>query len=256
MAYPLRHTFIPLINYFGARKIARKFSEPPILIGGCARSGTTLLQSILSAHPAVFVFPHESAAFGKWKRDNSGRLYPARIDKLHREALRYRIPGTASRWCSKAPSNVRKIGEILEYFHEEVRFIHLVRDARDVVLSRHPKNKKAFWVPPERWIRDVKAGLAYKDHPGVCTLRYEDLIQDFRHTIEDLCHFIGLPVTDEILNWHAHTPMKKSSALFEDISSLYQSSIGKWKNTKHQDYIRQVMQNPELVKLLQELNYE
>lgn len=255
MAYKLRRTFIPIINYLGQRKMARKFSEPPVIIGGCARSGTTLLQSILSAHPAIFVFPHESAAFSNWYRNSNGKLVPGRIDKLHREALRYRIPNTANRWSSKAPSNVRLIGEITEYFGKKVRFIHLVRDARDVVLSKHPKNKKAFWVPPQRWIRDVKTGLAYKNHPAVYTLRYEDLVQDFQSTITGLCRFIGEPVTDEILNWRQHTKMKKSSALFSEIGSIHNNSIGKWKRTTHQQYIEAIMQNEELKALLKELQY-
>ena len=35
----------------------------PLIIGGCGRSGTTLLLSVLSAHPKVLAIPHETEAF-------------------------------------------------------------------------------------------------------------------------------------------------------------------------------------------------
>ncbi len=37
--------------------------KSPILIGGCGRSGTTLLTSILSSHPKIALIPHETGIF-------------------------------------------------------------------------------------------------------------------------------------------------------------------------------------------------
>ena len=41
----------------------RKLTRPPVIVGGCERSGTTLLLSILSSHPAIQAIPVETWAF-------------------------------------------------------------------------------------------------------------------------------------------------------------------------------------------------
>ncbi len=255
MIHPIKKPAIPLIRYFGKRKMGHDFTQPPIIIGGCARSGTTLLQSILSAHPSIFVFPHEIAAFNKWHTDKNGNQVPARIDKLYRESLRYMVPDTATRWCTKAPSNVHHIKEILQYYNNQVKFLHLVRDIRDVVISKHPKNKDKYWVTPERWLKDIKAGLAFEDNPNVLTLRYEDLIQEFDTTVEKLCKFLEEPVCDKIKNWPKYTKLKKSSAIFGQIGPLHNNSIGKWKQELYKPYIDELMGNQEIHTLLKHYGY-
>ena len=48
------------MNYpFGRQRLSRM---SPIVIGGCARSGTTLLLSVLSCHPNVYAIPVETQA--------------------------------------------------------------------------------------------------------------------------------------------------------------------------------------------------
>jgi hypothetical protein len=75
----------------------------PVIIGGCGRSGTTLLSAMIDAHPLFFCGPE-------------------------------------SRWSEKTPGNVRVLDRIFEYF-PRARFIHVIRDGRDVVCSTrtHPK---------------------------------------------------------------------------------------------------------------------
>jgi len=255
MMHPLKKPFIPLIRYFGKKKMDRKFSREPILIGGCARSGTTLLQSILSAHPSIFVFPDEIAAFNHWKIQTSGERIPVRIDKLYRETLRHRIPSRVTRWCSKAPSNVSHIGDIMQFYNNKVKFIHIIRDIRDVVLSKHPKKKEQYWVTPERWLNDVGKGLKYKDHPNVLTIKYEDLILHPETTIKAICSFIGENNCQEIHNWRTHTKIKKSKALFGEIKPLHNKSIGKWKEFADKEQVDQLMDNKDIRQTMEVCGY-
>ena len=44
-------------------RAAPRFARAPISIGGAPRSGTTLLLSVLSAHPSLFAINHETFAF-------------------------------------------------------------------------------------------------------------------------------------------------------------------------------------------------
>lgn len=247
--------FFPLIVSLGRSIEKRQFTKEPILIGGCGRSGTTLLLSVLSSHPEVFACPNELGIFNDLGRSKTGKVIPRRIDRLYRTFIVNKIKSTATRWCEKSPSNVKHIVDIENYFDHKFRFIHLIRDGRDVVLSVHPTAPDQYWVDPERWINDVQAGLKFKEHPNVLTVFYEDLILNYDETIKKICSFCELPLTDEILNWHAHANVRKNRAYFTRVKSLHPKSIAKWKRTKDQARVAEFMANPEAVKLLKELNY-
>lgn len=251
----LARFFYPLIITLGRKKLQRVFNEEPIVIGGCARSGTTLLMSVLSAHEKIYTFSKEIGAFNSWQ-ETTGGLYPTRIDRLYRNLLTHNIPEESTRFCTKAPSNIRHIPEIMDFFNQKVKFIHIVRDARDVLLSKHPDSKDEFWVKPERWIKDVSEGLAYQNHPKVYTLKYEDLIMDYEKTMRNLLDFLELEFTNQIKNWHENTKVRQSNAIFEnEIKNLHQQSIGKWKNPEYRGRVNKIMEYDKIKTLLQELDY-
>jgi len=253
MLNPFKEAFFPVLRFFGKRKMQRVFSEEPILIGGCGRSGTTLLLSVLSAHPAVYAIPNELSVFNYWTK----RKYkePLRIDRLYREVLFSHIPKQATRFCEKTPRNVRHIPEIMNFFDGHVKFIHIVRDGRDVILSQHPDKKNEYWIKPERWIKDVSAGLAYAEHENVLTIKYEDLVEDYSSTINQICSFLNLEMTEELLNWLEHTKVRDNQAWHNGVSSLHSRSIGKWKQRQNEGIIKSAMANEEFAELLEKLGY-
>ncbi|NIR47629.1 sulfotransferase, partial [candidate division KSB1 bacterium] len=111
----------------------KRFTDCPIILGGCARTGTSLLLSILAAHPRIFAFPTETGVFSNWQyngnsNEGSPKYVPERMDRLYRYILSHVIPKSATHWCEKTPSNVRHIDKILAYFDHKVKFIHLIRD--------------------------------------------------------------------------------------------------------------------------------
>src|SRR6056297_4213785 len=148
----------PLIITLGKKIESERFTEKPIIIGACPRSGTTLLLSILDAHPNIYSIQNQTYAFTSWKKENlPGRFLPVRLDRLYREFLFHRIKGDPVRWCEKTPKNIQFLDKIIEYFSDTVKIIHLVRDGRDVVTSRHPKHTpNEYWVSVERWVKDVE----------------------------------------------------------------------------------------------------
>ena len=249
------HTiFSPLINRLGKIREERNFSNPPIIIGGCGRSGTTLLLSILDAHPEVFAFPDEMSVFNHWNK-KSKNIKPQRFDRIYRYLLTHRIPGTAKRWCEKTPRNVRFIQDIFDYYNEDVYFIHIIRDGRDVVLSKHPSNPDEYWISPQRWVRDVKAGMIYKKHPKVLTIKYEDLIENYPATIKKICNFADLEITPKLENWFEHTQVRKNNAWHNGLQKLHGNSIGKWQEPKYKKRVDDFMRHEDAVELLKELGY-
>jgi hypothetical protein len=123
------------------------------------------------------------------------------------------------------------------------------------MLSQHPKNPDEYWVSSERWINDVQAGLKFKDHPQVLTIKYENLIVDYNNTIEKICDFIGENCTEEVYSWIENTNVKKNEAWSGKVKKLHSSSIEKWKKEENKERVTEVMQNQEVVRLLEKLDY-
>lgn len=142
--------------------------KPPTFIVGCSRSGTTLLQSLLDAHPNIAIppesqiyhrfggtFPYygdlsgdrnrrrfiqdlvQDAYIAKWGMDFSidevERAAPAFTRSAIVEALfrLYMDKKEAKRWGDKTPEHIRYLPLIREDF-PDAYLVHLVRDGRDV----------------------------------------------------------------------------------------------------------------------------
>lgn len=244
----------PSITSLGRRIEKQRFTAPPVYIGGCGRSGTTLLLSILSAHPDIFACPRELNLFEGAEETDQGLKVP-KLYRLYRTFLSERIKPTANRYCEKSPSNIRHFGLINRLHYGNFKMIHIIRDGRDVILSRHPRDPEAYWVSPERWVSDVSTGLKYLHHPKVHTIRYEDLVSDFNSTIKGICDFLEIKLSDQILDWHSHTTVQKNKALYSPIQQINKDSVGKWKAPEHVQRVRKLIEIPEAVALLKKMNY-
>lgn len=255
MLTPYKKILDPIIIRLGRRKAAKHFTEPPVLIGGCGRSGTTLLLSILSSHPEVFACPKELSLFKYWKSGNNGRGEPERIDRLYTTFLRSRIGRKVNRWCEKTPNNIRYVNRIDTYFKGRFAFIQIIRDGRDVILSRHPSSEGAYYVDPARWVEDVTMGLTLLDDPRVLTIRYESLVQDYIPTIRKVLHHLDLSITDEILSWYDHSTVRRNPAYFSGLEKLHTHSIGKWKDPVYRERVDELLRYPGAIELLKKLKY-
>lgn len=182
--------------------------------------------------------------------------FSALVESLTRKILQMEVPAGCNRWCEKTPKNVRVFGQLIDHFNSQVKLIHLIRDGRDVVTSVHPSKPTDYWVPIWRWVWDVQAGLEYKDHPCVLTLRYEDLVLSFDETTRTIFDFLGESRPDEVVQWHEHTEVRRHSAIDGDIAPLYGTSVGRWKKPEFQERIEEFMSKPRAVDLLHRLGYE
>ncbi|CBE67978.1 putative Sulfotransferase domain superfamily [Candidatus Methylomirabilis oxygeniifera] len=125
------------------------------------------------------------------------RLYAARFSKM--------------RWGDKTPSYVFCMRQIKEMLPKS-RFIHLIRDGRDVALSW----RKTWFAPGQdmktlasHWKQSVSAGLdSRKDGSHYLEIRYEELIQDTVSVLQRICDYISLDWQPAMLNYFANSPAR------------------------------------------------
>ncbi len=252
-------TVNPVFRLLGRKLEKRKFSAEPIFIVASPRSGTTLLLSILGAHPHIYAVPLQTYAFNKWKpvKHKPYKNYPYRIDRLYRYLLFHKIKPGATRWCEKTPRHIQSIAEIADFFQEKVKIIHIVRDGRDVSVSSHPTHTgRHYWVPVKKWVKDVRSGLKYKNKHYVHTVFYEDLVTDHLQEAKKIFDFLEEEFTPEIENWVQQTNIKKSIHWKEEVQNVHTKALGRWKNEEHKEKMKEFNSNPQAVELLKELGYK
>jgi hypothetical protein len=107
------------------------------------------------------------------------------------------------RWGDKTPPYVLHMPTIAAVL-PEARFIHIIRDGRDVALSVRPLwfgpnsiEEAAYW-----WRARVHAGRADGQHVAYTEVLYEDLVNDPEPHLTRLCAFIGLGFDPVMLTSH------------------------------------------------------
>ena len=113
------------------------------------------------------------------------------------------------RWGDKTPVYIESIGLIGAALEEQARFVHLIRDGRDVAVSRGARAVKRgreatpARVEAETWRRRIEGARAEAE--GVAhylELRYEDLIANAEGELRKVCGFIDLEFDPAMLAYH------------------------------------------------------
>ena len=246
------------------RKEAGDRLTPPMricLMGGFPRSGTTLLERILTSHPDC-VGTDETGVLAAQFRDpiifgaDSAETAVQELDAFEREDLSAGREEylrctqacigdqvTSRLLVEKDPLLTADLAVPLRLF-PEAKVLMPLRDPRDVVLSffftlvpLSPNSVASSTIE--------NSGLYYAevmDHwlrwreildPGRwMESRYEDLIAKPEPQARKLCEFLGLHWDPRVLQYHnqpRETPV--STPTYEDVSRpLYTRSVGRWKN--------------------------
>ncbi len=130
-----------------------------------------------------------------------------------------------NRWAEKTPNNVYCIEEILDFFPDS-KFVHIIRDGRDVALSLY--QGREFPMPNAifRWLSAVEAGIRFRSNPRYYELKYEDLILDTENSLKRLMEFLEEEYDPEMLNY---MDKGKSNPLNYGTTPIFSNKIGKWK---------------------------
>ena len=227
-----------------------RMSRCPIFIGGCGRSGTTMMLSLLSAHHHLHTIPYETHALtpGSYPPTGDNGL-PFDIFTLYTPLLQSEEDlSNVERWCEKTPGNIHFTNRILEHFGSGARFIHKVRDGRNVVTSRHPYHAPdRYWVSPERWVRDVEAGRRVEGHPQVLTVRYEDMVGDYMAMMRNICDFIEEPFARKAFESYPDTaqPLRARDSQIKYPRPIRSSSHKRWQKEEHKEVVEHLLHLPK-----------
>ena len=226
-------------------------TNPYVFIVGCPRSGTTLLQRMVNAHPQIAITP-ESHWIPRLRKKGltAERLVTPelisllqvqrRFGELHidesklEELLASHQPASYADFIAaifdeygkaqgkalvgnKTPGFVRKLGT-LHTLWPKARFVHLIRDGRDVYLSHmhrplknpNPEHFRTWEEGPATtaalfWELNVREGQRAGKSLGpelYYEMRYESLVNNPQKECAALCGFLGLPYDDAMLRFY------------------------------------------------------
>lgn len=233
------------------------FTESPIIIGGCGRSGTTLLAAILSSHPQIYSYTHETMAFcpEAWG-DPLNRNVPFKLENLFEPLSEYPPTSKQVRFMEKTPKNTIVYERIADSFDGEVKILNLVRDGRDVVLSKYPGKEDEQYVTADFWKTEMKYGMECDSFTWIKTIRYEDLILNFNETLLEICDFCNLEFSESLLNYTDFTKYKYSGAWSHGkVLMPHSNSIGKWKNNLDHPEVEKLNLDPDSIEILKTYKY-
>lgn len=208
--------------------------QPPVFIVGALRSGTTLLRLMMDHHPEVCIFGELEYAV-RWIED--GR--PPAIEEYHRKLRMdrvFRAHGLMIDLQLDYPQLVRSFVEqarrpsgkpiagaaIHSNFHElpglfpDARFVHLLRDPRDVSRScigmgwvGNSYYGTRYWIEPVGQWRALEQSLGPSQKH---TLKYEALIRDPVGELTKICEFLGVQFDQAMLEYPKDTTYSEPDA--------------------------------------------
>jgi hypothetical protein len=223
-----------------ARRRLKGRTQPPApapFVCGVTRSGTTLVRLMLDAHPDLAI-PGEThwltklikaAERGKQSADDYADLIidHKRWGDFHldgdelRERIRQVDPPNAAdvtrafyllyaeregktRYGDKTPGYVQEMPRIQRVL-PEARFVHIIRDGRDVSLSHLRMNwgPETYAESARLWrnrIRKARKQAPKIDH--YMEIRFEDLVADTEGVLRRVCDFIELDFDSVMLDYH------------------------------------------------------
>ncbi|WP_315924346.1 tetratricopeptide repeat-containing sulfotransferase family protein [Mesorhizobium sp. SP-1A] len=237
--------------FFAAHKPSAIDDDTPIFVVGMPRSGTTLVEQIISSHPKVFGAGELTilkTAVGKgFPLDMKGG-FPAGIadmpDKVFADAghdyldmLHARYPGYRH-VTDKMPGNFMLIG-FLHLMLPKAKIVHCARNPVATCLSifktnfRNDGHLYSYDLAELADFHNLYADMMAHWHevlPGVVhDVRYEDFVADQEGQTRALMDYLGLPWDDAVLSFHENQRQVRTASAAQVRQPMYKGSVDLWK---------------------------
>ena len=229
-------------------------SERPVFIVGMPRSGTTLTETIIGAHPQAFAAGEletvkrcEREAGTLVFKDEGPQKNPRQLTWVGIEILAQRYldaidnkarDNTALRVTDKMPHNFQAVGLIATMF-PRARIIHTRRSPMDTCLSIWQQN----FNDAHTYARNLNdLGHHYAQYldlmeywrralPGrMLEIDYEELVENQEAMTRKLIDFVGLPWDEACLRPQDVQRTVLTASVWQVRQPVYKRSAGRWKN--------------------------
>ncbi len=249
----------------------------PIFIVGFPRSGTTMLELMLDAHPDLEAMDERAFLQMLVERMSSfGCLYPYDLGKLSAEqceelrTLYWDLTAKVAprkngqRLVDKNPLNMLRLPLINRLF-PQAPIILALRHPCDVILSNYMQhfNSNMFAVLCSSLQRLAQGYVTAFDfwlhhaellRPNVMALRYEDLLDDFAGNVERIGAFLDLDDAAPLTRFDRHARGKgfiSTPSYNQVIEPPNKSAVDRWR--RYHRYFEPVL--PTLQPMLQRFGY-
>ena len=230
----------------------KSINKKIIFIVGMPRSGTSLVEQILSSHKKVYgagelntvrnfieqEFLDENFNFNI---KNINDMKDEQIDKFQNFYIlgleRFKIKENII--IDKAPLNFKWIGFILKIF-PGCKIIHCERDSMDVCWSNY---KNYFSSPKMGYSYDLESlgdfYNSYKDllnfwnkyfYNKIYNISYEKLVKNQKEEVVKLLNYCDLDWDDDCMTFYKNKKTVATASLAQVRSPIYKSSVSQWKN--------------------------
>ena len=242
-------------NFFNNKKIENKKTSPVIFIVGMPRSGSTLIEQIISSHSNV-------ASLGETNRlfNVIGNHYEnLELDKFEEsvaksDSLKFKkimndylstLPtnaGTKKIFTDKMLNNFRFIGFIKAGL-PEAKIVYCQRDPKDncfSIFSNYFGRQKNSWIyNKEQLVNFYYLEQQLMKHwisifnEDIFTVQYEIFVNNIEKEVQNLFKFLSLEWEPECLNFENNSNIVLTASSLQVRQKLYTSSIGQWKPYKN-----------------------
>ncbi len=210
----------------------------PVFIVGMPRSGTTLVDQILTGHPEadgvgeLAFFDKAATAFYQ------GGLDQPAASRLRDDYLRRLAETSHAVVSNKYPANFRHLS-LLRWLLPEARFIHVRRSALDTCLSVYFQD----FPIGNLYANDLEDIAAYyRDYrrlmahwaDGVLDLSYEALLADPAGVSRQLVEYCGLDWDQRCMDFTRNPRPVGTLSRWQVRQPLYTSSVGRWQHYRAQ----------------------
>ncbi|MEB3219543.1 MAG: sulfotransferase [Nostocales cyanobacterium 94392] len=231
-------------------------TQRPIFLVGCPSSGTTLIQSIIDAHPNLscgqetdFLVEHQKIVSGRYW--NKLKFYNSDQEYWHQKIadffssfkMDFAQKHGKQRWVDKTPSYTPHLDFIYKLF-PDCQIIHTIRDGRDVVKShRNRWGYKSAVKATYIWQQYIKSAREFgKTLPAdqYMEIRYEEMVKQPENNAKLIFEYLQEPWVPQVLQYNETSSHNKDSSYAEytkkrreqsqDKSLIYRSQVGKGKN--------------------------
>ena len=242
------------INKFSKIKFRDTYKTYPIFILGMPRSGTSLIEQIISTHSKVFgageLKTMPKIFYGKNWNEKSN---PDELFKFVRKEYLSKIGNirtTKNYIVDKMPFNFFSVGFILNAI-PEAKIIHMSRNPMAVCWSNYKSNffdnigmdyaHKLESIAEYYTIYNEMMNFWKKKYPmSLIEIDYDKFVLDYEKNSKLLIKKLGLSWEDKILRFHENNRAVETNSLLQVRSKVYQGSSKNWK--KYEKHLLPIME--------------